>query len=76
MRISCAFLQTASATGRLATEAPNLQCMPRARDFLVPDTQTPSDGGPRRLHTHSANLRCGAAHRCPGKERVGVDLIH
>ena len=63
VRISATFLQTACATGRLATEAPNLQCMPRPRAFQVFDTHTPASGGPRGLHEHHANLR----YRPPGR---------
>lgn len=57
VRISGTFLHTASATGRLATEAPNLQCIPRPRSFQVQDTATPADGGPKGMHAHAANLR-------------------
>ena len=66
VRISATFLQTACATGRLATEAPNLQCMPRPRAFQVYDTHTPASGGPRGLHEYHANLRC-----CPSGRRLG-----
>lgn len=54
-RISGSILQTASATGRLAMDEPNLQCAPKARDFLVPATQVPE--GAAHYRKHRANAR-------------------
>ncbi|KAK9836945.1 hypothetical protein WJX81_001769 [Elliptochloris bilobata] len=72
VRISATILQSTSATGRLATEAPNLQCIPRPRAFQVYDSHTPAGGGPKGLHEHNANLRA-AFVAPPGRVLLSAD---
>lgn len=66
MRIRGAFCQTATATGRLGMEDPNLQTVPKPRQFNVKATQTQVSEGGTATHRrdHDANIRCfrGAAH--------------
>ncbi len=61
MRIRGSFCQTATATGRLSMEDPNLQTAPKTRKFNVAETQAQiSEGGTTRhgRRNHEANIRC------------------
>ena len=61
MRIRGSFCQTATATGRLSMEDPNLQTAPKTRKFNVAKTQAQiSEGGTTRhgRRNHEANIRC------------------
>ena len=61
VRIRGRFCQTATATGRLSMEDPNLQTAPKTRQFNVAETQAQiSDGGTARRgrRSHEANIRC------------------
>ena len=62
VRLRGSFCQTASATGRLAMEEPNLQTVPKPRAFSVAATQsqTPPPEQPVPRRTHEANIRWGA----------------
>ena len=60
-RIRGSFCQTATATGRLSMEDPNLQTAPKTRQFDVAETQAQiSEGGTarHRRRNHEANIRC------------------
>lgn len=58
-RLRTRYNQTMTASGRLAMDELNLQCMPRPRRFSVPATQaaTPADWGTVEHREHVANLR-------------------
>jgi DNA polymerase theta len=60
VRIRGSFCQTATATGRLAMEDPNLQTVPKPRRFNVRATQTQVSAGGTTSHRreHEANIRC------------------
>ncbi|DBA82952.1 TPA: hypothetical protein ACH3X1_006731 [Trebouxia sp. C0004] len=71
-RISGSFLQTASATGRLAMDEPNLQCAPKAKDFLVPMTQMPGSSSKDAHRIHTCNIRAAFVAE-PGYVLVSAD---
>lgn len=64
VRLRGSFCQTASATGRLAMEEPNLQTVPKPRTFSVAATQahTPPPGQPPERRDQEAKIRWGP---CP-----------
>lgn len=47
---------------RLAMGTPNLQTIPKPKEFDVPVTQSPEDQAPRGRRSHVASLRQGQAH--------------
>ena len=42
---------------RLAMDEPNLQCAPKAKDFLVPMTQLPGSSSKDAHRIHTCNIR-------------------
>lgn len=52
---------------RLAMDEPNLQCAPKAKDFLVPMTQMPGSSSKHAHRIHTCNIRYNTyfSHRWP-----------
>ena len=76
MRIRGSFCQTATATGRLSMEDPNLQTAPKTRQFNVAETQAQISGGGTARHgrrCHEANIRCWQPSLLTLHSRLGQD---